>query len=149
MSPWHCANWARSGGSQSNSRFLLDSSSLMSPPLTNSDFPFSPCDVSSFGSCLSPSLDPPALGSPDLPPPPTEQYWKEVADQNQRALGTALIENNQVGMLLAGNFGIEPGSGVEHKLGGVMAGMCFCGPSGFHSWYCSLAQPGFELAKLR
>ncbi|XP_003512127.1 multicilin [Cricetulus griseus] len=88
--------------------------SLMSPPLTDGDFPFSPCDVSSFGSCLSPSLDPPALGSPpplppppcapDLPPPPlpppTEQYWKEVADQNQRALGTALIENNQLHVTL-------------------------------------------------
>ncbi|XP_050008725.1 multicilin [Alexandromys fortis] len=88
---------------------IADSSSLMSPPPTDGDFPFSPCDVSSFGSCLSPSLDPPALGSPqlplppcapDLPPPPTEQYWKEVADQNQRALGTALIENNQLHVTL-------------------------------------------------
>nr|XP_006983719.2 multicilin [Peromyscus maniculatus bairdii] len=89
---------------------IADSSSLMSPPLTDGDFPFSPGDVSSFGSCLSPSLDPPALGSPpplppppcapDLPPPPTEQYWKEVADQNQRALGTALIENNQLHVTL-------------------------------------------------
>lgn len=72
-----------------------------------------------------------------------------MADQNQRALGTALIENNQVGTLVAGDFGIEPGPGVEQKLGVVMAGMCFCGPSGSHSWYCSLAQPGSELAKLR
>ncbi|GAB1298558.1 Multicilin [Apodemus speciosus] len=89
---------------------IADSSSLMSPPLTDGDFPFSPCDVSPFGSCLSPSLDPPTLGSPplpppppcapDLPPPPTEQYWKEVADQNQRALGTALIENNQLHVTL-------------------------------------------------
>ncbi|XP_040585009.1 multicilin isoform X1 [Mesocricetus auratus] len=83
--------------------------------IADGDFPFSPCDVSdvsSFGSCLSPSLGPPALGSPpllptlpcapDLPPlpPPTEQYWKEVADQNQRALGTALIENNQLHVTL-------------------------------------------------
>ncbi|XP_055459117.1 multicilin [Psammomys obesus] len=90
---------------------IADSSSLMSPPLTEGDFPFSPCDVSSFRSCLSPSMDPPALGSPplpqppppcssDLPPPPTEEYWKEVADQNQRALGTALIENNQLHVTL-------------------------------------------------
>nr|D3ZDX9.1 RecName: Full=Multicilin; AltName: Full=Multiciliate differentiation and DNA synthesis-associated cell cycle protein; Short=McIdas protein; AltName: Full=Protein Idas [Rattus norvegicus] len=79
---------------------IADSSSLTSPPLTDGDFPFSPCDVPSFGSCLSPSLDPPALGSPHLPPPPTEQYWKEVADQNQRALGTALIENNQLHVTL-------------------------------------------------
>ncbi|KAL6030034.1 hypothetical protein STEG23_006802 [Scotinomys teguina] len=86
---------------------LPDSSSLMSPALTDGDFSFSPGDVSSFESCLSPSLDPPALGSPPLPPrpcapdpPPTEQYWKEVADQNQRALGTALIENNQLHVTL-------------------------------------------------
>ncbi|KAM7320855.1 hypothetical protein ACRRTK_020108 [Alexandromys fortis] len=38
--------------------------------------------------------------APDLLPPPTEQYWKEVADQNQRALGTALIENNQLHVTL-------------------------------------------------
>ncbi|KAH0502676.1 Multicilin [Microtus ochrogaster] len=104
------------------------SSSLMSPPLTDGDFPFSPCDVSSFGSCLSPSLDPPALGSPqlppppcapDLPPPPTEQYWKEVADQNQRALGTALIENNQVRTPVVRNLGVRSGPSTEHKLGTV------------------------------
>lgn len=72
----------------------------MSPPLAGGDFPFSPCDVLPFGPCLSPPLDPRALQSPpprppDVPPP--EQYWKEVADQNQRALGDALVENNQVG----------------------------------------------------
>nr|4BRY_B Chain B, MULTICILIN [Homo sapiens] len=35
---------------------------------------------------------------PDVPPP--EQYWKEVADQNQRALGDALVENNQLHVTL-------------------------------------------------
>ncbi|KAL1783856.1 multicilin [Sigmodon hispidus] len=89
---------------------IADSSSSVSPPLTDGDFPFSLCDGSSFGSCLSSSLPSPALGSPpllppppcapDLQPPPTEQYWKEVADQNQRALGTALIENNQLHVTL-------------------------------------------------
>lgn len=62
----------------------------MSPSLAAGDFPFSPSDVLPFGPCLSPPLSP-----PEVPPP--EQYWKEVADQNQRALGDALIENNQVG----------------------------------------------------
>ncbi|KAM5264925.1 LOW QUALITY PROTEIN: multicilin [Ctenodactylus gundi] len=77
------------------------SSSLMSPSLANSDFPFSPCEEAlPFGSHLSPPLDPqvlqsPPLGPPEAPPPP-EQYWKEVADQNQRALGNALVENNQL-----------------------------------------------------
>ncbi|XP_008063974.1 multicilin [Carlito syrichta] len=78
---------------------IADSSSLMSPPLASGDFPFSP-----FGPCLSPPLDPRALQSPpplrppDVPPP--EQYWKEVADQNQRALGDALVENNQLHVTL-------------------------------------------------
>ena len=62
----------------------------MSPSLAAGDFPFSPSNVLPFGPCLSPPLSP-----PEVPPP--EQYWKEVADQNQRALGDALIENNQVG----------------------------------------------------
>ncbi|KAI4561482.1 hypothetical protein MJG53_020912 [Ovis ammon polii x Ovis aries] len=66
-----------------------DSSSLMSPSLAGGDFPFSPSDILPFGPCLSPPLSP-----PEVPPP--EQYWKEVADQNQRALGDALIENNQL-----------------------------------------------------
>lgn len=72
----------------------------MSPPLAGRDLPFSPCDVLPFEPCLSPRLDPRALQSPQLRPPdvpPLEQYWKEVADQNQRALGDALVENNQVG----------------------------------------------------
>ncbi|KAB0369632.1 hypothetical protein FD755_018625 [Muntiacus reevesi] len=68
---------------------FCNSSSLMSPSLAAGDFPFSPSDVLPFGPCLSPPLSP-----PEVPPP--EQYWKEVADQNQRALGDALIENNQL-----------------------------------------------------
>uniref|UniRef100_A0A8C0S1T3 Multicilin n=1 Tax=Canis lupus familiaris TaxID=9615 RepID=A0A8C0S1T3_CANLF len=82
---------------------IADSSSLMSPPLAGGDFPFSPCDVLPFGPCLSPPLDPRALQSPPLRPPdmpPPEQYWKEVADQNQRALGDALVENNQLHVTL-------------------------------------------------
>ncbi|XP_004703771.1 multicilin [Echinops telfairi] len=74
--------------------------SLMSPPLAGGDFPFSPCDVSPFEACLSPPpLDPRTVRSPPLCPPdvaPPEQYWKEVAYQNQRALGDALVENNQL-----------------------------------------------------
>ncbi|XP_063666547.1 multicilin isoform X2 [Pan troglodytes] len=82
---------------------ISDSSSMMSPTLASGDFPFSPCDISPFGPCLSPPLDPRALQSPPLRPPdvpPPEQYWKEVADQNQRALGDALVENNQLHVTL-------------------------------------------------
>ncbi|XP_007118901.2 multicilin [Physeter macrocephalus] len=78
---------------------IADSSSLMSPPLAGGDFPFSPCDVLPFGPCLSPqALQSPPLRPPNVPPP--EQYWKEVADQNQRALGDALVENNQLHVTL-------------------------------------------------
>ncbi|XP_069897041.1 multicilin [Dipodomys merriami] len=85
---------------------IADSSSLMSPSLAADDFPFSPCEVSPFGPCLSPSslepspLQAPPPSGPDAPAPPPEQYWKEVADQNQRALGDALVENNQLHVTL-------------------------------------------------
>ncbi|XP_037001042.2 multicilin [Artibeus jamaicensis] len=77
---------------------IADSSSLMSPPLASRDFPFSPCDTLPFGPCLSQPLDPLALQPPPRPADAlqSEQYWKEVADQNQRALGDALVENNQL-----------------------------------------------------
>ncbi|XP_049624080.1 multicilin [Suncus etruscus] len=81
---------------------IADSSSLMSPPLAGGDFPFSPCNELPCGPCLSPHLDAPALQSLPLRPhvPPPEQYWKEVADQNQKALGDALVENNQLQVTL-------------------------------------------------
>ncbi|XP_007942366.1 multicilin [Orycteropus afer afer] len=82
---------------------IADSSSLMSPPLAGGDFPFSPCDVSPFGASLSPQTDLRTLHSPPLRPPDVtqpEQYWKEVANQNQRALGDALVENNQLHVTL-------------------------------------------------
>ena len=72
----------------------------MSPSLAGGDFPFSPSDILPFGPCISPPLSPPEVPLP-------EQYWKEVADQNQRALGDALIENNQVGTLGWGRGRVE------------------------------------------
>ncbi|XP_036894379.1 multicilin [Sturnira hondurensis] len=77
---------------------IADSSSSMLPPLASRDFPFSPCDTLPFGPSLSQPLDP--LAQPQPPRPEdalrSEQYWKEVADQNQRALGDALVENTQL-----------------------------------------------------
>lgn len=101
----------------------------MSPPLTGGDFPFSPGNVLPFGPCLSPPLDPRALQSPPLPPPDVprpEQYWKEVADQNQRALGDALVENNQVGTLgwLPGILGWGLGMELPAEVGVAGAGRC-------------------------
>ena len=100
----------------------------MSPPLAGGDFPFSPCDVLPFGPGLSPPLDPRALQSPPLRPPdvpPPEQYWKEVADQNQRALGDALVENNQVGALgwPPGILGWGQGTELWAEMGVAGAGM--------------------------
>ncbi|XP_068952111.1 multicilin [Petaurus breviceps papuanus] len=79
---------------------ISDPSSLMPSPMGPEDFSFPSCDVSSFGSCISPQ--------PEHPVPPVsihgvshpEQYWKEVADQNQKALGDALVENNQLHVTL-------------------------------------------------
>lgn len=90
---------ARKSGCKPSSRSPADSSSLMSPPLASRDFPFSPCDTLPFGPCASQPLNP--LAPPRRPGDAlqSEQYWKEVADQNQRALGDALVENNQVGTL--------------------------------------------------
>ncbi|XP_037385915.1 multicilin [Talpa occidentalis] len=82
---------------------IANSSSLMSPPLAGGDIPFSPCDILPFGHCLSPHLEPSAVQSPPPRPPDVpapEQYWKEVADHNQRALGDALVENNQLHVTL-------------------------------------------------
>lgn len=94
----------------------------MSPPLAGGDLSFSPCDVLPFEPCLSPPLDPRALQSPLLRPPdvpPLEQYWKEVADQNQRALGDALVENNQVGTLDTGILGRGQRIALRADVGGA------------------------------
>lgn len=58
--------------------------------------------------------------------PPPEQYWKEVADQNQRALGDALIENNQVGTLgwRSGILGQGQGMVLGDEVEAAGAEMC-------------------------
>ncbi|ETE72811.1 Protein Idas, partial [Ophiophagus hannah] len=69
---------------------FLDPSPLMAPLL---DFPF-PVDS---GSPPSPCLQKPIEIDLNLESvSSTEQYWKELADQNQKALGDALVENNQL-----------------------------------------------------
>ncbi|XP_044513671.1 multicilin [Gracilinanus agilis] len=79
---------------------ISDPSSLMSSSMGPEDFSFPSCDASPFGSCISPQPEHP------MPPvsiqgvPHPEQYWKEVADQNQKALGDALVENNQLHVTL-------------------------------------------------
>lgn len=114
-------------GQPSPSLSSPDSSSLMSPALADDGFSFSPCDMSPFEPCLSRPLEPRALPSPPLCPqdvPPPEQYWKEVADQNQRALGNALVENNQVGTrgCHQGSASYPRGRGRRQQWGGLGGG---------------------------
>uniref|UniRef100_A0A7N4NXM7 Multicilin n=1 Tax=Sarcophilus harrisii TaxID=9305 RepID=A0A7N4NXM7_SARHA len=79
---------------------ISDPSSLMSSPMGPEDFSFPSCDVSPFGSCISPQPEHPAPSMSIQGVPHPEQYWKEVADQNQKALGDALVENNQLHVTL-------------------------------------------------
>ncbi|XP_072461730.1 multicilin [Notamacropus eugenii] len=79
---------------------ISDPSSLMSSPMGPEDFSFRSCDVSPFGSCISPQPEHPVPSMSIHGVPHPEQYWKEVADQNQKALGDALVENNQLHVTL-------------------------------------------------
>ncbi|KAE8636320.1 hypothetical protein XENTR_v10002937 [Xenopus tropicalis] len=79
-------------------QFIADQPSLMQPGLGSSGFQL-PCNGSVFEPCMTDTLQP----QPDhlLPIsvqsiPSTEQYWRDVADHNQKALGDALVENNQL-----------------------------------------------------
>uniref|UniRef100_K7FU92 Multicilin n=1 Tax=Pelodiscus sinensis TaxID=13735 RepID=K7FU92_PELSI len=74
--------------------FICDPSSLMPPPLNAADFTFPLGDASAFSPCIPRSQNDP-LPQMNLPNS-AEQYWKDVADQNQKALGDALVENNQL-----------------------------------------------------
>ncbi|XP_028908950.1 LOW QUALITY PROTEIN: multicilin [Ornithorhynchus anatinus] len=62
----------------------------MSPPLDAGDFSFPSCDTSPFDPCVFPVLDTPEFA------PQADQFWKRVADRNRKALGDALLENNQL-----------------------------------------------------
>uniref|UniRef100_A0A8D0GKJ6 Multicilin n=1 Tax=Sphenodon punctatus TaxID=8508 RepID=A0A8D0GKJ6_SPHPU len=77
------------------------SSSLMPPPLDSADFSFPLGDGSAFSPpCIQPPPDNllPQINLQSIPS--TELYWKDLADQNQKALGDALVENNQLHVTL-------------------------------------------------
>ncbi|CAM2114025.1 multicilin [Caretta caretta] len=78
--------------------FICDPSSLMPPPLDTADFTFPLGDGSAFSPCIQRSQNNP-LPHMNLQNS-AEQYWKDVADQNQKALGDALVENNQLHVTL-------------------------------------------------
>ncbi|XP_067425115.1 multicilin [Emydura macquarii macquarii] len=79
--------------------FISDPSSLMPPPLDTEGFSFPLGDGSAFSPCIQRSRNNPLpqMGLQN----PAEQYWKDVADQNQKALGDALVENNQLHVTLS------------------------------------------------
>ncbi|XP_039401382.1 multicilin [Mauremys reevesii] len=70
----------------------------MPPPLDTADFTFPLGDGSAFSPCIQRSQNNP-LPHMNLQNS-AEQYWKDVADQNQKALGDALVENNQLHVTL-------------------------------------------------
>lgn len=75
----------------------LDPASLMPPLLDPADFSFSVDDGRPFSPCFhqSAQVDPVSHtneGNASF----TEQYWKDLVDHNQKALGDALEENSQV-----------------------------------------------------
>ncbi|XP_043920436.1 multicilin isoform X2 [Protopterus annectens] len=81
--------------------FISDPSSLIHSELGAVDLPH--CAVSDFDACLASSihsLDGHILQMNIPPVPPPEQYWKDVADQNHKALGDALEENTQLHVTL-------------------------------------------------
>ncbi|XP_053304034.1 multicilin [Spea bombifrons] len=81
--------------------FITDQSSLMQTAMGSADFQLPPCDVSVFDPCM-PAPQPAHLLPINVQPiPTTEQYWRDVADHNQKALGNALVENNQLHVTLS------------------------------------------------
>ncbi|XP_018423691.1 PREDICTED: multicilin [Nanorana parkeri] len=83
--------------------FIADQSSHMQPGLGTADFNLSPCEVSVFDQCLAPSIhsQPCQLMPINVQPfPITEQYWRDMADHNHKALGDALVQNNQLHVTL-------------------------------------------------
>ncbi|KAM9328904.1 multicilin [Gastrophryne carolinensis] len=83
--------------------FIADQSSHMQAGLGTTDFHLPPCDVSVFDQCLPPSLQPQQCQLMPInvqPIPSTEQYWRDMADHNQKALGDALVQNNQLHVTL-------------------------------------------------
>ncbi|KAJ1209963.1 hypothetical protein NDU88_005332 [Pleurodeles waltl] len=79
--------------------FISDPSSMMPPCLEDVNFQLQHCT----GSAYDPS---PLNTAPDsllplgLPVPFAEHYWRGVADQNEKALGDALVQNSQLHLTL-------------------------------------------------
>ncbi|XP_058850625.1 multicilin-like isoform X2 [Acipenser ruthenus] len=94
--------------------FIPDHPALMQPCLGGIDMQMSSCDVSDFEACITSPIPAPqdhllhrnmSYTSPthvhhDNVQPLAEQYWMDMADHNQKALGDALVVNNQLHLTL-------------------------------------------------
>ncbi|XP_063818185.1 multicilin isoform X2 [Pseudophryne corroboree] len=79
--------------------FIADQSTHMQSGMGTADFHLPPCDVSVFEQCMPPAMHPGQLLT--VRPVHTDQYWRDVADHNQKALGDALVQNNQLHVTLS------------------------------------------------
>ncbi|XP_069820850.1 multicilin [Dendropsophus ebraccatus] len=83
--------------------FIDDQTTHMQTGMGPTNFLLLPPDVPAFEPCMVPHIHAP---QPQLTPinvqpiPSTEQFWRDMADQNQKALGNALVENNQLHVTL-------------------------------------------------
>ncbi|XP_069483378.1 multicilin [Ambystoma mexicanum] len=79
--------------------FISDQAPMMQPAMGELGFQLQHCHGTSFEpSTLHPSQD--SLLHTSLQLPFAERYWRDVADQNEKALGDALVQNNQLHMTL-------------------------------------------------
>ncbi|CAH2296330.1 multicilin [Pelobates cultripes] len=73
--------------------FIADQSSLMQTAIGSADYQL-------FNPCISAPQPVHLMPLNVQPAPTTEQYWKDIAGQNQQALGNALVENTQLHVTL-------------------------------------------------
>uniref|UniRef100_A0A8C5M9P4 Multicilin n=1 Tax=Leptobrachium leishanense TaxID=445787 RepID=A0A8C5M9P4_9ANUR len=78
--------------------FIADQSSQMHTAIGTPDYQMPPCDV--FSQCMPAPQHGHLMPINVQPLPITEDYWKNIADQNQHALGNAMVENNQLHVTL-------------------------------------------------
>uniref|UniRef100_A0ACB8EPU7 Uncharacterized protein n=1 Tax=Sphaerodactylus townsendi TaxID=933632 RepID=A0ACB8EPU7_9SAUR len=81
--------------------FISDPSSLVPPLLDSADFSFPVDDGRPYTPCIPLPAQEDLLSQMNVESTSSaEQYWKDLADHNQKALGDALVENNQLQVTL-------------------------------------------------
>ncbi|XP_056398349.1 multicilin [Hyla sarda] len=77
--------------------FIDDQTAHMQTGMGAANFLLLPPDGPAFEPCMVPHIHAPQLTPINVQPiPSTEQFWRDMADQNQKALGDALVQNNQL-----------------------------------------------------